>query len=68
MELNFDDISNIDIQDSNPYVFVSSDSSVEPAELKNVIQIIDESGAGVSYTYDKFIEVFDKKGLSGFIL
>lgn len=68
MELNFDDISNIGISDSNPYVFVSSDSSVDSNALKNVIQIIDESGAGVSYTYDKFIEVFDKKGLSGFVL
>lgn len=49
------------------FVFVSADGLCSKNDLNNVIQVFDESGIGISYTYNKFVEIFDKKGLSGFI-
>ena len=66
MELHFDDISDLKLADFNPFVFVSKYNGAEKQESNGVIQILDESGIGVSYTYDKFVEIFDNKGLSGF--
>lgn len=39
------------------------------AEVKEIVQIIDpnDSGNVVSYSYDKFIEIYDNYGLGGFI-
>jgi hypothetical protein len=68
MELHFDDISELKLAEFNPYIFVSKNKDVTKEELNNVIQIFDEFGVGVSYTYDKFVEIFDNKGLSGFVL
>ena len=36
--------------------------------MENVIQIIDETGMEVNYTSDKFVEIFDQEGLTGFII
>ncbi len=43
-------------KDTNSYMIVSKAPDVEEVEMQNVIQIIDETGHEVSYTYDKFIE------------
>ena len=39
------------------------------AEIKQIIQIIDlnDSSKVTTYTYDKFIEIYDNYGLGGFI-
>lgn len=39
------------------------------AELKQIIQIIDanDNNKRTSYSYDKFIEIYDNYGLGGFI-
>jgi hypothetical protein len=73
MEINqnrtelFEDRNN-EFKDSNSYMILSKDENVKESDFNNVIQIIDESGNEVSCTYDKFVEIFDKEGLSGFIL
>lgn len=54
--------------DSNSYMIISKDPSIKDVDMENVIQIIDESGNEVSCTYDKFVEIFDEQGLSGFIM
>jgi len=54
--------------DKNTYMIVSKAKNVEDVEFENIIQIIDENGAEVSCTYDKFVEIFDQQGLSGFIM
>ncbi len=73
MEFKFDETilwedKNNNGKDTNSYMIVSKAPDVEEVEMQNVIQIIDETGHEVSYTYDKFIETFDTKGLSGFIM
>jgi hypothetical protein len=47
---------------------LSRNQAVEETEMEKVIQIIDESGQEVNCTYDKFVEIFDEEGLSGFIM
>lgn len=38
------------------------------AEIKEIVQIIDPSdNNSVSYSYDKFIEIYDNYGLGGFL-
>lgn len=39
------------------------------AEIKQIIQIIDpnDNNKVISYSYDKFIEIYDNYGLGGFI-
>jgi hypothetical protein len=73
MEINsnktelFEDKNN-EFKDVNSYMILSKGEDVEDSDFDNIIQIIDESGSEVSCTYDKFVEIFDKEGLSGFIL
>ena len=47
---------------------VSSAQDCTDEDFERVIQILDECGDEVNITRDKFIEVFDQHGLSGFIL
>ena len=54
--------------DSNSYLILSKSEAVPETDFENVIQIIDESGMEVNCTYDKFVEIFDKEGLAGFIM
>jgi len=49
-------------------MFLSKADDVERKVFDNVIQIIDETGNEVNCTIDKFIEIFDNRGLEGFIL
>ena len=55
-------------KEMNSYFIVSKDETVSDEELERVIGIIDESGSEVTCTFDKFVEIFDKEGLTGFIL
>jgi len=57
-----------EFMETNSYKVVSKASGVKEKDLLDVIQIVDESGSEVTCTYDKFIEIFDEQGLSGFIL
>lgn len=47
---------------------ISKSADVSDEDFSNIVQIIDEKGNEISYTTNKFIEIFDKKGLEGFIL
>lgn len=53
------------LKEHNPYTVISKQKGILDADI---IQIIDESGQEVNCTYDKFVEIFDKEGLTGFIL
>jgi len=55
-------------RDANSYFIVSKNANVDERELEQVIQIIDEYGKSVTCTFDKFVEIFDQEGLTGFIL
>ena len=55
-------------KDYNTYHIISKENDIEEKDFENVIQIIDESGKTLSCTYDKFVEIFDNEGLSGFVL
>lgn len=57
-----------ELKDSNSYLILSKSEAVPETDFENVIQIIDESGREVNCTYDKFVEIFDKEGLAGFIM
>lgn len=57
-----------ELNDSNSYLILSKNEAVPETDFENVIQIIDESGMEVNCTYDKFVEIFDKEGLAGFIM
>jgi hypothetical protein len=63
----FEDKNN-EFKDSNSYMILSKNENVKDNDFNNIIQIIDETGLEVSCTYDKFVEIFDEEGLSGFIL
>lgn len=65
MEHNHEDIFNDVLKD---LMIVSKAQDVETADFENIIQIVDETGNEVNCTFDKFVEIFDKEGLSGFIL
>lgn len=57
------------LQEVNSVIMVSKNKAVQDAEFNNIIQIIDEKSAEeVSCTMDKFVEIFDTNGLSGFIM
>ncbi len=56
------------LNDINSYLILSRNQAVQEADMENVIQIIDETGIEVNCTYDKFVEIFDQEGLSGFIM
>ena len=73
MEFKFDETALFEHKDNNlneinSYLILSSNQAVEETEMEKVIQIIDESGQEVNCTYDKFVEIFDEEGLSGFIM
>lgn len=55
-------------RDANSYFIIAKDETVAAEDLEKVIQIIDEYGKEVTCTFDKFVEIFDQEGLSGFIL
>ena len=57
-----------ELNDSNSYLILTKSEAVPETDFENVIQIIDESGMEVNCTYDKFVEIFDKEGLAGFIM
>ncbi len=48
-------------------MILSKNDHVKDSEFKSVIQIVDETGKRMYCTQEKFVEIFDKKGLSGFI-
>lgn len=57
------------LQEVNSIIMVSKNKAVQEADIKNVIQILDENGTDdISCTRDKFVEIFDKNGLAGFIM
>jgi len=57
------------LQEVNSIIMVSKNKAVQEAAIKNVIQILDENGTDdISCTMDKFVEIFDKNGLAGFIM
>ena len=73
MEFKFEDTTLFELKDNelrevNSYLVLSTNQAVKKADLENVIQIIDETGMEVNCTYDKFVEIFDQEGLSGFII
>lgn len=53
-------------EDVNSYKIVDAEKIVN--DFNNFIEIIDENGTNVTLTNDKFVEIFDNEGLSGFIL
>ncbi len=55
-------------REENSYMILSKAPEVKDVDIQNIIQIVDESGEEVSCTYDKFVEIFDKEGLAGFIM
>ena len=57
------------LQEVNSIIMVSKNKAVQEADIKNVIQILDENGTDdISCTMDKFVEIFDNEGLAGFIM
>lgn len=57
------------LKEVSSIIMVSKNKAVQDAEIKNVVQILDESGTkDMLYTEDKFVEIFDKKGFAGFIM
>ena len=64
-ELNLFEIENNVLKKCTPIKVVAKNKGIVDADI---IQIIDESGHEVNCTYDKFVEIFDKEGLSGFIM
>ena len=57
------------MQEVNSIIMVSKNKAVQEDDIKNVIQILDENGTDdISCTMDKFVEIFDKNGLAGFIM
>jgi len=73
MDFNFEDTTLFEhkdnaLNDMNSYMIVSKNENVNDMEMNNIIKIIDETGAEVNCTYDKFVEIFDEEGLAGFIM
>ena len=73
MEFKFEDTTLIEhetnaFNEINSYLILSTNEAVKKAEMENVIQIIDETGIEVNYTSNKFVEIFDQEGLTGFII
>ena len=55
-------------KEEEPYVVLATDEEIKESEMEDAVQIVDESGKKVICSKEKFVEIFDKKGLSGFIL
>lgn len=68
LQTNLIELKKTDEEDSNSYMIVSKADTVSDLEMQNIIQIIGETGEELTCTYDKFVEIFDEKGLSGFII
>lgn len=58
----------IDISSFGLIAAISKTEDCTDEDFDNVIQIIDESGDEVNITQERFVELFDKEGLSGLIL
>ena len=73
MEFNFEvynyeeELEELEKVKDNYYMILSKNDHVKDSEFKSVIQIVDETGKRMYCTQEKFVEIFDKKGLSGFI-
>ena len=73
MEFNFEvynyeeELEELEKVKENYYMILSKSENVKDSDLESVIQIIDENGKRMYCTQQKFVEIFDKKGLSGFI-
>ena len=56
------------LQEVNSIIMVSKNKAVQEADIKNVIQILDENGTDdISCTMDKFVEIFFYFVLARFI-
>ena len=71
MDFKFNDLALIidtekTTEDTNSYKIVSTEKAVNT--FNNFIEIVDENGNEVTFTQEKFMEIFDMKGLEGFIL
>ena len=62
MDFKFND-SEIHATGRNSFIIIAKEPKVNPDEM---ISIIDENGRETNCTLDKFIEIFDNQGLSGF--
>ncbi len=62
MDFKFND-SEIRATGQGSFVIITREAQVKPEDM---IQIIDEAGHETNFTLDKFIEIFDNQGLSGF--
>jgi len=63
------DFTDKGLREVSSVIMVSKNKAVQDAELKNVVQILDETGSeDISCTMDKFVEIFDTDGLAGFII
>lgn len=74
MEFNFEvynyenDLEELEKVKEEYYTILSKNDHVKDSEFKSVIQIMDETGDNRMFcTQEKFVEIFDKKGLAGFI-
>ncbi|HCB11759.1 MAG TPA: hypothetical protein DEO94_06480 [Cyanobacteria bacterium UBA11991] len=74
MNLKFDPIGKYDAEDEKELgefgdlTMLSKAKDVSDEDFENVVSIIDESGNEINCTVNKFIEIFDKQGLDGFVL
>ena len=70
MEFKFEEATLFELRENelrevNSYMVLSKTKSVKDSDI---IQIVDEAGIEVNCTVDKFVEIFDQEGLSGFII
>ncbi len=57
------------LQEASSVIIVSKNQEVKDTDFTNIVQILDEKGtAEVACTMNKFVEIFDNKGLAGFIM
>ncbi len=68
MSFSYKDLRMNSLENLSSIAPISVSSDVEVEDLNKIITIIDESGDEVSCTYAKFMQIFDKEGLAGFIL
>ena len=53
---------------NNEYCIIQKVPSVQEFIDNDCIRIIDENGVETAFTNDNFFDLFDEKGLNGFIL
>ena len=61
-------LEDADISSFGLIAAVSTAEDCQDEHFDQVIRILDEQGDEVNVTQEKFIEIFDQNGLSGFIL